>query len=108
MVLNNVYCLKNAYKFLLREQVGFAAVFDACVNVFLVVTLTHVHTDPYSLKKLYLYAASCVHVLNVTLKKTYIYAKSKDTVFNKSQRHGTFNYVLFCYVWIYNFREIRF
>ena len=60
-----------------------------------IVTLTHVHTDPYSVKQWLWYAASCVHVLNVTLKKTYIYAKSKDTVFNKSQRHGTFNYVLF-------------
>ena len=31
-----VYCIKHAYKFLLREQVGFAAVLDACVNLFLV------------------------------------------------------------------------
>ena len=32
-----IYCIKHADKFLLREQVGYAAVFDACVNVFLVV-----------------------------------------------------------------------
>ena len=31
-----VYCIKHAYKFLLKEQVGFAVVLDACVNVFLV------------------------------------------------------------------------
>ena len=31
-----VYCIKHAYKFLLREQVGLRPFFDACVNVFLV------------------------------------------------------------------------
>ena len=31
-----VYCIKHAYNFFLREQVGFAVFFDACVNVFLV------------------------------------------------------------------------
>ena len=31
-----VYCIKNAYKFLLREQVGLRPFFDACIKVFLV------------------------------------------------------------------------
>ena len=31
-----IYCIKHAYKFLLREQVGLRLSFDACVNVFLV------------------------------------------------------------------------
>ena len=41
-----VYCVKHAYKFLLREQVGLAAVFDACINVLLVALL---HTQTVSL-----------------------------------------------------------
>lgn len=44
------------------------------------------HTDPYSVKQL----CAQRHI-----EKTYIYAKSKDTVFNKSQSHGTYNYVYF-------------
>ena len=32
-----VYCIKQAYKFLLREKWGLRPFFDACVNVFLVV-----------------------------------------------------------------------
>ena len=31
-----VYCIKHAYKFVLREQVGLRPFFDACVKVFLV------------------------------------------------------------------------
>ena len=34
--VKNVYCIKHAYKFDLREQVGLRPFFDACVKVFLV------------------------------------------------------------------------
>ena len=33
-----VYSIKHAYKFLLREQVGLRPFFDACVNVFFVIS----------------------------------------------------------------------
>ena len=33
------YCIKHAYKFLLREQVGLRPFFDACFNVFLVYSI---------------------------------------------------------------------
>ena len=40
-----VYCIKHAYEFLLREQVGFLRpFFDACVNVFLVYLCTKFKT----------------------------------------------------------------
>ena len=36
-----VYCIKHTYKFLLREQVGLQPFFDACVNVFLVMSIMY-------------------------------------------------------------------
>ena len=42
MVFKYIYCIKHAYKFLLRKQVGFRAFFDAWVKVFLV----HLVADP--------------------------------------------------------------
>ena len=58
-----VYCIKHAYKFLLREQVGFAAVFDACVNVFLVIANTRMS----SLDAIMIYEGA----QNDSLKKLY-------------------------------------
>ena len=48
-----VYCIKHAYKFLMREQVakGLRPFFDACVNVFLVkLNCKHRETLPVKIR----------------------------------------------------------